>query len=57
MCSRLERLEQLDRWLLSRTPWELLQIALLVALTINIPQVWILSRMPLDTDFVLSAFR
>ncbi len=57
MHSRLEELERFDRWLLSRTRWELRQIALLIALTINVPQPWILLRMPLDTDAVMSVFR
>ena len=57
MDSRLEELERFDRWLLSRTHWELRQIALLLALAINIPQAWILCRMPLDTDAVISVFR
>ena len=57
MHSRLEELERFDRWLLSRTRWELRQITLLIALTINITQAWILSRMPLDTDAVMSVFR
>ena len=57
MRARLEGLERFDRWLLSRTRWELRQIAMLIALAINIPQAWILSRMPFDTDAVMSVFR
>ena len=57
MHSRLEALERFDRWLLSRPRWQLRQIALLIALTINIPQAWIVFLMPLLTDAVLSVFR
>ena len=57
MHTRLAELERFDRWLLSRTRWELRQIAMLIALAINIPQAWILSRMPFDTDAVMSVFR
>jgi hypothetical protein len=57
MHSRLEALERFDRWLLSRPRWQLRQIALLIALTINIPQALILSQMALDTDVVASVFR
>jgi len=57
MHSRLEGLERFDLWLLSRPRWQLRQIALLIALTINIPQALILSVMPLLTDAVLSVFR
>jgi hypothetical protein len=45
---RLEQLERLDRWLLSRSRVEMFQISLLLALIINIPNAWLLSRCPID---------
>ena len=50
MHSRLEELERFDRWLLSMTQWELRQVALLVALAVNVPQVWLSSQIPFDMD-------
>ena len=50
MHSKLEGLGRLDHWLLSRTRWELRQIALLIALVINVPQAWMFFRTPLDID-------
>ena len=57
MHSRLEGLERFDLWLLSRPRWQLRQIALLIALTINITHAWILSLVPPLTDAVLWVFR
>ena len=48
--TRLEELERFDRWLLSRTPTELRQIILLVALTTNLLNAWLLTHFPLVID-------
>ena len=52
MHSRLRELERFDRWLLSITQWELRQVALLVALAVDVPQVWLSSQIPPDMDAV-----
>jgi hypothetical protein len=57
MHSRLEGRERPDRKLLSRTQWALRRITLLIAMTANILQAWMLSRMLADTDAVMSVFR
>ena len=48
MDPKLNRLDRLDRWLLSQSKWELRRIALLIALMINVPVAWAESRMPVD---------
>ena len=52
---RLAELERFDRWLLSRTPPELRQITLLVALTTNLVNAWLLSHFPLVMDGATNA--
>jgi hypothetical protein len=47
---RLDQLDRVDRWLLSQSRWQLRRIALLIALTINVPVAWAESRMPVDLD-------
>jgi hypothetical protein len=53
--TRLEELERFDRWLLSRTPTELRQIVLLVALTTNLLNAWLLSYFPVVIDGATNA--
>ena len=52
---RLEELERFDRWLLLRTPTELRQIILLVALTTNLLNAWLLSYLPIVMDGATNA--
>ena len=42
--SRAAELERLDNWLLARSAWRLRQLALLIALAINVPNAWSLFR-------------
>ena len=53
--TRLEELERIDLWLLSRTPTELHQITLLVALTTNLLNAWLLSYFPVALDGATNA--
>jgi len=52
MDPRLDQLDRIDRWLLSQSKWELRRIALLIALTLNVPVAWAESRMPVDLDSI-----
>jgi len=52
---RLAELDRFDRWLLSRTPTELRQIILLVALTTNLLNAWLLSYLPVVMDGATNA--
>ena len=45
---RLRHLDQMDHWLLPRSKWGLRQLALLLALLINVPVAWASSRLPYD---------
>ena len=36
--------EHVDAWLLSLTKWQLRQLALIIALTINIPNAWLMEH-------------
>ena len=54
MDPRLEHLERLDRWLLSRGKWELRGIALLIALVLNVPIAWAESRLEVDPSTISS---
>jgi hypothetical protein len=47
---RLQELERLNRWLLSRTRTELRQMAVMVALIVNFPNAWMLSHSPVAPD-------
>lgn len=44
----LDRLNRVDRWLLSQSKWELRRIALLIALIVNLLVAWAASRIPVD---------
>jgi hypothetical protein len=44
----LDPLNRLDRWLLSLSPWQIRQLALLLALLLNLPVAWASFRLPCD---------
>jgi hypothetical protein len=50
MNQRLYQLDRLDAWLLSLTKWQLRQLALMLGMTINLPNAWLLSRCPYTPD-------
>lgn len=48
MNPRLEQLDRVDAWLLSLTTWQLRQLALIIALTINLPNAWLMAHLPVN---------